>query len=145
MESLKARIPTRPAFGVLLAFLILYPWLYHHVLPQDTQWIPDTSTAFVIVAFTVMGVGLNVVVGYAGLLDLGLRGVLRRRRVCGRLVRLAAVRRRSAQPAQLDLRRNRAQRHAGDPPHALARDPAGGDIRGAARRSDRPAHAAPAR
>ncbi len=71
MESLKARIPTRPAFGVLLAFLILYPWLYHHVLPQDTQWIPDTSTAFVIVAFTVMGVGLNVVVGYAGLLDLG--------------------------------------------------------------------------
>jgi branched-chain amino acid transport system permease protein len=71
MESLKARIPTRPAFGVLLAFLILYPWLYHHVLPQDTQWIPYTSTAFVIVAFTVMGVGLNVVVGYAGLLDLG--------------------------------------------------------------------------
>ena len=71
MESLKARIPTRAAFGVLLAFLILYPWLYHHVLPQDTQWIPDTSTAFVIVAFTVMGVGLNVVVGYAGLLDLG--------------------------------------------------------------------------
>jgi branched-chain amino acid transport system permease protein len=70
-ESLKARIPTRPAFGVLLAFLILYPWLYHHVLPQTTQWIPDTSTAFVIVAFTVMGVGLNVVVGYAGLLDLG--------------------------------------------------------------------------
>jgi len=71
MESLRARIPTRAAFGVLLAFLILYPWLYHHVLPQDTQWIPDTSTAFVIVAFTVMGVGLNVVVGYAGLLDLG--------------------------------------------------------------------------
>jgi branched-chain amino acid transport system permease protein len=69
--ALKARIPTRAVLGVVLAFLIFYPWLYHHVLPQDTQWIPDTSTAFVIVSFTVMGVGLNVVVGYAGLLDLG--------------------------------------------------------------------------
>jgi branched-chain amino acid transport system permease protein len=71
MESLKARVPTRPALAALIALLVLYPWLYHHVLPQSTQWIPDTSTAFVIVAFTVMGVGLNVVVGYAGLLDLG--------------------------------------------------------------------------
>jgi branched-chain amino acid transport system permease protein len=70
-EALKARIPTRPALAGLLVLLVLYPWLYHHVLPQSSQWIPDTSTAFVIVAFTVMGVGLNVVVGYAGLLDLG--------------------------------------------------------------------------
>jgi branched-chain amino acid transport system permease protein len=70
-EQLSARLRSRPALGVLLALLVLYPWLYHHVLPQSSQWIPDTSTAFVIVAFTVMGVGLNVVVGYAGLLDLG--------------------------------------------------------------------------
>jgi branched-chain amino acid transport system permease protein len=70
-EALKARIPTRPALGGLLVLFVLYPWFYHHVLPQSSQWIPDTSTAFVIVAFTVMGVGLNVVVGYAGLLDLG--------------------------------------------------------------------------
>ncbi len=56
---------------VLLALLVLYPWFYHHFLPQSSQWIPNTSTAFVIVAFTVMGVGLNFVVGYAGLLDLG--------------------------------------------------------------------------
>jgi branched-chain amino acid transport system permease protein len=70
-EQISARLRSRPAFGVLLALLILYPWFYHHVLPQSSQWIPDTSTAFVIVAFTVMGVGLNVVVGYAGLLDLG--------------------------------------------------------------------------
>jgi branched-chain amino acid transport system permease protein len=71
IERLKARVPPRPALGVLLALFVLYPWFYHHVLPQSSQWIPDTSTAFVIVAFTVMGVGLNVVVGYAGLLDLG--------------------------------------------------------------------------
>ena len=70
-EQISARLRSRPALGVLLALLVLYPWLYHHVLPQSSQWIPDTSTAFVIVAFTVMGVGLNVVVGYAGLLDLG--------------------------------------------------------------------------
>jgi branched-chain amino acid transport system permease protein len=70
-EQISARMRSRPALGVLLAVLVLYPWLYHHVLPQSSQWIPDTSTAFVIVAFTVMGVGLNVVVGYAGLLDLG--------------------------------------------------------------------------
>ncbi|MDP9255442.1 MAG: branched-chain amino acid ABC transporter permease [Actinomycetota bacterium] len=70
-EQISARLRSRPALGVLLALLVLYPWFYHHVLPQSSQWIPDTSTAFVIVAFTVMGVGLNVVVGYAGLLDLG--------------------------------------------------------------------------
>ena len=70
-EQISARLRSRPALGVLLAVLVLYPWFYHHVLPQSSQWIPDTSTAFVIVAFTVMGVGLNVVVGYAGLLDLG--------------------------------------------------------------------------
>jgi branched-chain amino acid transport system permease protein len=67
----RARLRSRPAFALLVAALVLYPWLFHHVLPQSSQWVPNTSTAFVIVAFTVMGVGLNVVVGYAGLLDLG--------------------------------------------------------------------------
>jgi branched-chain amino acid transport system permease protein len=71
MDRARARLRSRPALAGLIALLVLYPWLYHHVLPQSSQWIPDTSTAFVIVAFTVMGVGLNVVVGYAGLLDLG--------------------------------------------------------------------------
>jgi branched-chain amino acid transport system permease protein len=70
-EQVSARLRSRPALGLLLVLLVLYPWFYHHVLPQSSQWIPDTSTAFVIMAFTVMGVGLNVVVGYAGLLDLG--------------------------------------------------------------------------
>jgi branched-chain amino acid transport system permease protein len=59
---------------VALSFcaLALYPWLYSKYLTNVlTQWLPDTSTAFVILAFTVMGLGLNFVVGYAGLLDLG--------------------------------------------------------------------------
>jgi branched-chain amino acid transport system permease protein len=70
-DQLSARLRSRPALAALLVLLVLYPWFYHHVLPQDSQWVPNTSTAFVIMAFTVMGVGLNVVVGYAGLLDLG--------------------------------------------------------------------------
>ena len=52
--------------------LLIYPWIYSKYLTTTlTQWLPDTSTAFVILAFTVMGLGLNFVVGYAGLLDLG--------------------------------------------------------------------------
>jgi branched-chain amino acid transport system permease protein len=54
------------------ALLVLYPVLYHHFLSNTlTNWLPNMSTAFVIAAFTVMGIGLNFVVGYAGLLDLG--------------------------------------------------------------------------
>jgi branched-chain amino acid transport system permease protein len=54
------------------ALLALYPVFYHHFLSSVlTQWLPNMSTAFVIAAFTVMGLGLNFVVGYAGLLDLG--------------------------------------------------------------------------
>ena len=73
LRALKARVRSAPPWrcSCCSSVFVLYPWLYHHVLPQSSQWIPDTSTAFVIVAFTVMGVGLNVVVGYAGLLDLG--------------------------------------------------------------------------
>jgi branched-chain amino acid transport system permease protein len=57
---------------VVGTLLVLYPVFYHHFLSNTlTEWLPNTSTAFVIAAFTVMGLGLNVVVGYAGLLDLG--------------------------------------------------------------------------
>jgi branched-chain amino acid transport system permease protein len=65
--------PTTPALvGSIAALLFLYPVLYHHFLSNVlTQWLPDMSTAFVIASFTIMGLGLNFVVGYAGLLDLG--------------------------------------------------------------------------
>ena len=71
------RPATSPRLNRLLIALVfcglaLYPWLYTKYLTTVlTQWLPDTSTAFVILAFTVMGLGLNFVVGYAGLLDLG--------------------------------------------------------------------------
>jgi branched-chain amino acid transport system permease protein len=63
---------SRTLLAVCFVGLALYPWLYSNYLTTVlTQWLPDTSTAFVILAFTVMGLGLNFVVGYAGLLDLG--------------------------------------------------------------------------
>ncbi|HEU5215101.1 MAG TPA: branched-chain amino acid ABC transporter permease [Gaiellaceae bacterium] len=62
----------RLLIGLVFVLLLIYPWLYSNYLTTVlTQWLPDTSTAFVILAFTVMGLGLNFVVGYAGLLDLG--------------------------------------------------------------------------
>jgi branched-chain amino acid transport system permease protein len=63
---------SRLLIALIFCGLLLYPWLYTNYLTTVlTQWLPDTSTAFVILAFTVMGLGLNFVVGYAGLLDLG--------------------------------------------------------------------------
>jgi len=57
---------------VVATLLVIYPVLYHHFLSNvATNWLPTMSTAFGIAAFTVMGLGLNFVVGYAGLLDLG--------------------------------------------------------------------------
>jgi branched-chain amino acid transport system permease protein len=56
---------------VLLAFL--YPY-YVSSLPTDVPIIlqfPDVAAAVTILVFVIMAVGLNVVVGYAGLLDLG--------------------------------------------------------------------------
>ncbi|MBA2569136.1 MAG: branched-chain amino acid ABC transporter permease [Actinobacteria bacterium] len=54
-----------PALVLLLA--IFYPW-YLGNLPGA---FPAVETAVIMLIFTVMALGLNVVVGYAGLLDLG--------------------------------------------------------------------------
>jgi branched-chain amino acid transport system permease protein len=69
--ALRTRL-SRLLIALVFCALAVYPWLYGKYLTTIlTQWLPDTSTAFVILAFTVMGLGLNFVVGYAGLLDLG--------------------------------------------------------------------------
>ena len=54
-----------PAFLIVLAFL--YP-KYVEILPGA---FPAVGTLVIMVVFTMMAVGLNIVVGYAGLLDLG--------------------------------------------------------------------------
>ncbi len=48
--------------------------LFHNTvigLPAVGRYIPDVESLVVMLIFTMMAVGLNVVVGYAGLLDLG--------------------------------------------------------------------------
>jgi branched-chain amino acid transport system permease protein len=71
------RIPGRWRAALPVAALIVlaatYPY-YVSSLPTDVPIIltfPDVGAAVTILVFVIMAVGLNVVVGYAGLLDLG--------------------------------------------------------------------------
>jgi branched-chain amino acid transport system permease protein len=71
------RIPTRlrglAPLAILLPLAVTYPF-YVSSLPTNVPLIltfPGLHSAVTILVFVVMAVGLNVVVGYAGLLDLG--------------------------------------------------------------------------
>ena len=58
---------------IFLAIAIFYPY-YVDSLPTNVPVIinfPSVSTAVIVIVFVMMAVGLNIVVGYAGLLDLG--------------------------------------------------------------------------
>ncbi|HEX6700103.1 MAG TPA: branched-chain amino acid ABC transporter permease [Gaiellaceae bacterium] len=57
---------------VALALAILYPYVRDHIdsLPGVGPW-PQMDTAVIMTVYAMMAVGLNIVVGYAGLLDLG--------------------------------------------------------------------------
>jgi ABC-type branched-subunit amino acid transport system permease subunit len=58
---------------VLIVVGLLYPWYVDTLksLPVIGDFIPSTPSMVVMVAFTMMALGLNIVVGYAGRLDLG--------------------------------------------------------------------------
>jgi branched-chain amino acid transport system permease protein len=58
---------------VLIALAFLYPSYLSTIdeLPVIGDLFPGVGTAVIMIVFTMMAVGLNVVVGYAGLLDLG--------------------------------------------------------------------------
>jgi branched-chain amino acid transport system permease protein len=58
---------------VLVIVGLTYPWYESTLkaLPLIGDFIPSTESMVVMVAFTMMALGLNIVVGYAGLLDLG--------------------------------------------------------------------------
>ena len=60
---------------LLLALAGLYPWLFANYLGELSvpviRQFPSVSTAVIMIVFMMMAVGLNIVVGYAGLLDLG--------------------------------------------------------------------------
>jgi branched-chain amino acid transport system permease protein len=59
--------------AAVIAFGLLYPQLLPYLddLPLIGTLLPAVGTVVIMIVFTMMAVGLNVVVGYAGLLDLG--------------------------------------------------------------------------
>ena len=76
VERVRARASDNPNIWVVPAVIILgllYPFLEQSLstLPLIGDFMPTTGTVVVMIAFTMMAVGLNIVVGYCGLLDLG--------------------------------------------------------------------------
>jgi branched-chain amino acid transport system permease protein len=72
-RRLPPRVRTLIPFLLFLAIAALYP-LYVESLPTNIPFIlnfPTVGSAVIIIVFVMMAVGLNIVVGYAGLLDLG--------------------------------------------------------------------------
>jgi branched-chain amino acid transport system permease protein len=57
----------------LVVLGVLYPFYVDSLqtLPLIGDFVPSTESMVVMLAFTMMALGLNIVVGYAGLLDLG--------------------------------------------------------------------------
>src|SRR5258705_7011334 len=66
------RFRTRVLPVVAVALAVLYPFYQPKMftIPVFGVW-PDIATGVVMLVFIMMAVGLNIVVGYAGLLDLG--------------------------------------------------------------------------
>jgi branched-chain amino acid transport system permease protein len=71
------RLPPRARTAIplmaLLTVAVLYPF-YVSSLPRNVPLIlnfPTVGSAVIVIVFVMMAVGLNIVVGYAGLLDLG--------------------------------------------------------------------------
>jgi branched-chain amino acid transport system permease protein len=72
-RRLPPRARTAIPFVALLAVAVLYPF-YVASLPRNLPLIlnfPTVGSAVIVIVFVMMAVGLNIVVGYAGLLDLG--------------------------------------------------------------------------
>ena len=59
--------------GAVIVLALIYPFIVEtlQVLPLIGDFVPRTGSMVVMLVFTMMALGLNVVVGYAGLLDLG--------------------------------------------------------------------------
>jgi branched-chain amino acid transport system permease protein len=58
---------------IVLVGALLYPFIYQDLrgLGEIGDFFPQLGSVVIILVFTMMAVGLNVVVGYSGLLDLG--------------------------------------------------------------------------
>ncbi|MDX6525333.1 MAG: branched-chain amino acid transport system permease protein, partial [Gaiellales bacterium] len=81
MSTFSQRLGARPrrwwvkrGLALLLALIIVfYPSIFADSpsVFQNSQWMPQLTTMVPVLVFVIMALGLNVVVGYAGLLDLG--------------------------------------------------------------------------
>jgi branched-chain amino acid transport system permease protein len=73
VPELPDRVRKRLLPAAVIAFGLLYPTLLPYLddLPLIGTLLPAVGTVVIMIVFTMMAVGLNVVVGYAGLLDLG--------------------------------------------------------------------------
>jgi branched-chain amino acid transport system permease protein len=72
-RRLPERVRSAVPLVVLLTLAVTYPW-YVESLPTDVPLIktfPSLHSSVTILVFVMMAIGLNIVVGYAGLLDLG--------------------------------------------------------------------------
>ncbi len=58
---------------VLVSIGLIYPWIYTYLqdVPFLGDFVPGIRSMVYVLVVTMMALGLNVVVGYAGLLDLG--------------------------------------------------------------------------
>jgi branched-chain amino acid transport system permease protein len=75
-QSFSARARTDRAVWLVAGLILLgviYPFIVDTLqeLPIIGDFVPRTGSMVIMVVFTMMALGLNVVVGYAGLLDLG--------------------------------------------------------------------------
>ena len=77
MTTVQDRLRSYGPGALLAAALIVLGFLYPKYvesladLPLLGDFIPALSSMVIMIVFTMMAVGLNIVVGYAGLLDLG--------------------------------------------------------------------------
>ncbi|HET7676359.1 MAG TPA: hypothetical protein VFK38_00740 [Candidatus Limnocylindrales bacterium] len=70
------RAPRRTALvTLLLALVVVYPFIYRYVfLPRQSALplpLPDDTVMVFMLIFAALAIGLNIVIGFAGLLDLG--------------------------------------------------------------------------
>ena len=76
IDRVRSRAGDNPNVWLVPAVIVLgllYPFLEDPLstLPLICDFVPTTAIVVVMIAFTMMAVGLNIVVGYCGLLDLG--------------------------------------------------------------------------
>jgi branched-chain amino acid transport system permease protein len=73
LKNLDPRVQRYALPIVVILLGIFYPWYEETLrdLPLVGVYMPSLGSMVVMIVFTMMAVGLNVVVGYAGLLDLG--------------------------------------------------------------------------